>query len=171
MRKVKIEKHQRCESGSTGYSYPEPTEGIGGLPRALQRSEKRVETQNAEKPKKKVQFRNVATEPDLSELNETSMAEESHDISRQDTMVEHSVVVHEEVDEAADYLQALDCAKFEQQPLSSDTNQKSGECEIENPSNPMLGFTKDEDNIIEKTLLQIRDRIRSGLPLSHQINY
>ena len=55
----------------------------------------------------------MATEPDLSELHETSMAEESHDISREDTMVEHSVVVNEEICEEADYLKALDCAKFE----------------------------------------------------------
>lgn len=74
-------------------------------------------------------FRNVATEPDLSELNETSVAEESHTISREDTMVEHSVVVNEEINEEADYLKALDCAKFEY-PLSSDTNQNSGECDI-----------------------------------------
>ena len=81
--------------------------------------ENRVETQNAEKPKKKVQFRNVTTEPDLSELQESSMIEqESQEISRQDTMVEHSVVVHEEVNEAADYLKALDCAKLDQGPFS-----------------------------------------------------
>ena len=68
-----------------------------------------METQNAEKPKKKVQFRNVATEPDFSEHNETSMMEqESHGVSREDTMVEHSVVVNEEVDNGeVDYLKAL----------------------------------------------------------------
>ena len=80
-----------------------------GIPRNFQRPDKRLETQKAEKPKKKVQFRNVATEPDFSELNETSMAEqESHGISREDTMVEHSLVVNEEAnEEEADYLKAL----------------------------------------------------------------
>ena len=35
--------------------------------------------------------------------------------------------------------------------------------------NYFMDFTKDEEKLIENTLLQIRDRIRSGVPLSHQI--
>ena len=50
----------------------------------------------------------MATEPDLSEFieNETpSMVEQdSHGVSREDTMVEHSVVVNEEAHVKADYL-------------------------------------------------------------------
>ena len=140
-----IERHQRCESGSTGYSYPEPAAAIGsgnsnsellsGPPRSYLRQEnKRVDTQNADsKPKKKVQFRNVATEPDLSEkFNETvrSVAEQQDSprltggVSREDTMVEHSLAVNEEASDtkADDYLQALQSAKFDQWwcPIRSD---------------------------------------------------
>ena len=69
-------------------------------------------------------------------------------------MVEHSVVVHEEVNEAADYLKALDCAKFDQGPLS-DPDQKSGECaiELEGTGKLMLGYSKEDENLIEKSLL------------------
>ena len=75
------------------------------MPRSFVRHDKRVETQNADKPKKKVQFRNVATEPDLSEFNETSIVEQdSHGVSREDTMVEHSIAVNEDANEKADYL-------------------------------------------------------------------
>ena len=68
-----------------------------------------MDTQNADKPKKKVHFRNVATEPDLSEFNEeTSIIEQdSHGVSREDTMVEHSLAVNEEANDKADYLQAI----------------------------------------------------------------
>ena len=69
-----------------------------------------MDTQNADKPKKKVQFRVVATEPDLSEFNEeeTSIIEQdSHGVSREDTMVEHSLAVNEEANDKADYLQAI----------------------------------------------------------------
>ena len=141
--------------------------------------QKRVETQDCEKPKKKVQFRNVATEPDLLEMNDKSMGDEndSNEISRQDTMVEHSIVVNEEVknEDDADYLKALQSAKFDQIVMNLDSNRRSGECEIEQRIdgqifNKVAEFSREEEKIIEKTLLQIRDRIRSGLPLSHQIN-
>ena len=60
-----------------------------------------------QKKKKKVQFRNVKTESDsaaainTAEMHETSVADndESQDVSREDTMVEHSVVVNEETNE------------------------------------------------------------------------
>ena len=76
--------HQRCESGSTGYSFPEheavQTENFV-LPRSYQRQfTNRVETQeeiptvDEKKTKKKVQFRNVATEPDVQTHETTSIA-------------------------------------------------------------------------------------------------
>lgn len=66
------------------------------------------------KPRKRVQFRNVATEPELElELDSSEQASDS----REDTMVEHSVVVYEEVEApmaVSDYMQALESAKFDQ---------------------------------------------------------
>ena len=51
-----------------------------------------------------MQFRNVVTEPDSVEFQTSNAVEnESHEVSREDTMVEHSVVVNEEVkDEVED---------------------------------------------------------------------
>ena len=68
-----------------------------------------------------MQFRNVATEPDQGERLDAEMEyseeaeSESHGVSREDTMVEHSVVVNEDVQvaEASDYMHALECVKFE----------------------------------------------------------
>ena len=115
-KKTKVERHQRCESGSTGYE-PAATginQETSAIPRTYVRHDKRIDTHNAEKLKKKVQFRNVATEPDISEFNETSIVEQdSHGVSREDTMVEHSIAVNEEANEKADYLQALQSAKFD----------------------------------------------------------
>ena len=97
-------------------------------------------------------------------------------------MVEHSLVVNEEAnEEEADYLKALQSAKFDRCPLGSDSDKKSGECDAmvwkdgssgggvsgKRFKNNLMGFNQEEDKMIEKTLLQIRDRIRSGQPLSH----
>lgn len=63
----------------------------------------------------------MATESDLSDLNETSMAKDSHDISCEDTMVKHSVIVNEEIYQEVDYLKAFDCARFENKDGESGT--------------------------------------------------
>ena len=100
-------------------------------------------------------------------------------------MVEHSVVINEEEAKQpsnTDYMHALESVKFDQNEVNGPA-QISGECDLEDPFNEQdtkmtskkiienyfTDFTKDEERLIEKTLLQIRDRIRSGAPLSHQI--
>ena len=90
VRQPQIEKHQRCESGSTGFTFPEP---VSLESKVLPQRAKQIES------RKKVQFRNVATEPDVLDIEQLSLSEEesSHQLSRLDTMVEHSVVVNEEV--------------------------------------------------------------------------
>ena len=110
--------HRRCDSGSTGYQFPEPANSdSAGLPRPRQMKPVRHETQEDQlqpKPKKRVQFRNVATEPEL--LDSSEQASDSNGISREDTMVEHSVVVNEEIDAPLgelNYMQALASAKFD----------------------------------------------------------
>ena len=63
-----------------------------------------------------MQFRNVVTEPDSVEFQESNAVEnESHEVSREDTMVEHSVVVNEEVKEEDenDYMAALESMKLD----------------------------------------------------------
>ena len=65
------------------------------------------------KPKKRVQFHNVVTEPDIiadeTEFNEASFVEHSssHELSRQDTMVEHSIVVNEEEEQAPSNMEGI----------------------------------------------------------------
>ena len=82
--------------------------------------------------------------------------DESNGVSREDTMVEHSVTVNEEVaDQPADYIHALASVKMDQK-----IDQESQE--------DHKVFSQEEDKFIEKTLLHIRDRIRSGQPLSFQ---
>ena len=96
-------------------------------------------------------------------------------MSRQDTMVEHSVVVNEEVndEDAVDYMQAIDSVKFDQSALDSNplSNIQSGEIALQNAdgnrrnnilSNNFMAYTKEEERIIEKGILEIRDRIRKG---------
>ncbi len=141
--------HQRCESGSTGFCYPEPANSdSNGLPRPYQSNQNRLETQaevQPPKPKKKVQFRNVVTEPDVYEFRQTNTEveceegndNESHEISREDTMVEHSVVVNEESKEGepdCDYMAALQCMQLDQGVFSKEPAQTSGECEVKSDS-------------------------------------
>ena len=117
----------------------------------------------------------MATEQDLVDGQEQSLAcSESHEISREDTMVEHSVVVNEESPSVdADYLQALESVKFDMVAAGADLIFKSGEVDLEQ-RNAMIGkglanFSPEEDKMIEMSLLHIRDKIRNGLPLSHQL--
>ena len=90
-------------------------------------------------------------------------------------MVEHSVVVNEEVndEDAVDYMQAIDSVKFDQSALDSNplSNIQSGEIALQNAdgnrrnnilSNNFMVYTKEEERIIEKGILEIRDRIRKG---------
>ena len=80
----------------------------------------------------------MVTEPDAIEFREISTVEvenenESHTVSREDTMVEHSVVVNEEIkeiDEDCDYMAALQSMKVDQGVLGRDPALISGECEI-----------------------------------------
>ncbi len=56
---------------------------------------------------------------------------ESHEISREDTMVEHSVVVNEESpDMNADYLHALESVKFDIAAGSLEPALTSGEVDL-----------------------------------------
>ena len=120
----------------------------------------------------------MATEPDLVDGQEQSLAgSESNEISREDTMVEHSVVVNEESPSVdADYLQALESVKFDMVAIASGPVLASGEVDLVGNEagsgesvlkNNYMGFTEDDDAMIESTLIQMRNRIRSGLPLSH----
>ena len=70
------------------------------------------EDQACKRPVKRVQFRNIMTDPESSDLGS-----DSHGISREDTMVEHSVVVNEEDDTqsaVSGYMKALESVKFDQ---------------------------------------------------------
>ena len=98
-------------------------------------------------------------------------------------MVEHSLAVNEEAIDKADYLQAIYSAKFDHDGLSSSQEQNhhgetsdytmagkdgsSGGGASKPLKNNFVGFSREEDQMIEKTLMQIRDRIRKGQPLSH----
>ena len=97
-------------------------------------------------------------------------------------MVEHSVVVNEEVndEDAVDYMQAIDSVKFDKSALDSNplSNIQSGEIALQNAdgnrrnnvlSNNFMEYTKEEERIIEKGILEMRDRIRKGQPLAHQM--
>ncbi len=64
---------------------------------------------------------------------------ESHTISREDTMVEHSVVVNEESpDMDADNLHALESVKFDMVAAGADLVFRSGEVDMEQ-RNAMIG--------------------------------
>lgn len=60
----------------------------------------------------------MVTEPDIvadeTEFNETSFVEHSscQDLSRQDTMVEHSIVVNEEEEQAPSNLEGIGCSDY-----------------------------------------------------------
>ena len=126
------------------------------------------EDQPLPKPKKRVQFRNVATEPEVLESSE--QASESNGVSREDTMVEHSVVVNEGADQPllgeSDYMQALESAKLDlvvDKKIQKSREVNLGTCleaganegEVRRRvlHNNFTGFSNEEDLIIEKTLL------------------
>lgn len=78
-------------------------------------------------------------------------------------MVEHSVVVNEEAagHEQADYMKALQSA-MNDHDMGRDGSSGGGASKGRVLKNNFVGFTREEDLIIERTLLQIRDRIRNG---------
>ena len=62
---------------------------------------------------------------------------ESFDVSREDTMVEHSVVINDESSpgiEEADYMQALQSVKYDECVDSKERNILSGECSVDQES-------------------------------------
>ena len=87
-----------------------------------------MESENSakKKPKKRVQFRNVVTEPEVDGQADDGDSDEDSDsqpVSREDTMVEHSVVINHESSpriEEADYLQALQSVKFDECAIISE---------------------------------------------------
>jgi len=117
----------------------------------------------------------VATEPDQTDGHESSMVEsDSNQISREDTMVEHSVVINDDDSPSqidADYMHALDSVKFDLIAARIGPAYKSGEFDMEQSSDKQnkvnAHFGPEEEKLIEISLMQIRDRIRNGQPLSH----
>ena len=76
----------------------------------------------------------MATEPDQTDGLESSMVEsDSNQISREDTMVEHSVVINDDdspdqID--ADYMHALESAKFDMVAAIVEPALTSGEVDL-----------------------------------------
>ena len=105
-----------------------------------------------------------------------------HKLSREDTMVEHSVVMNEESEAqiiVSDYMKALESVKLDQVVSVDSAPNQSGEFNLEHDiesgedingkKNKLLKLSNEDDVFVEKILMQIRDRIRGGIPLSHQI--
>jgi hypothetical protein len=81
----------------------------------------------------------LATEPEILDINDTSIEEADihqthHSVSREDTMVERSLVVNEYeqvVEEDQDYFKALQSVKFDNCAFNTEPAHMSGECSIE----------------------------------------
>ena len=57
-------------------------------------------------------------------------------------------------------MHALESVKLNDCKLTQNPAQISGECDL--MIDNFMGFTQEEDKLIEKTLLMIRDKIRRG---------
>ena len=103
----------------------------------------------------------MATEPDQTDGLESSMVEsDSNQISREDTMVEHSVVINDDdspdqID--ADYMHALDSVKFDLIAARTEPAYKSGEFDMESQCDKQHGlnarFGPEEEKLIEISLM------------------
>ena len=103
----------------------------------------------------------MATEPDQTDGLESSMVEsDSNHISREDTMVEHSVVINDDDSPSqidADYMHALDSVKFDLIAARTEPAYKSGEFDMESQCDKQHGlnarFGPEEEKLIEISLM------------------
>ena len=104
----------------------------------------------------------MATEPDQTDGLESSMVEsDSNQISQEDTMVEHSVVIKDDDSPSqidADYMHALDSVKFDLiAARTAEPAYKSGEFDMEQPDDKQhklrTRFGPEEEKLIEISLM------------------
>ena len=103
----------------------------------------------------------MATEPDQTDGLESSMVEsDSNQISQEDTMVEHSVVINDDDSPSqidADYMHALDSVKFDLIAARTEPAYKSGEFDMESQCDKQHGlnarFGPEEEKLIEISLM------------------